>query len=184
MSAKEAGRRIVAGAGRASQSGKAHKRVIYPALIVLVAVIALVVTLTTGAFALDTGAKDPTVAVDNSGVGTVPWDTPEQVTSPGDSIYATLSLPSGTSTASHYLWATGYGFSLPSNAQILGLQLSINRSTNSSSSGARDNALYLVYNGSTLGSNAGRTTTNWPNGSLGSYTYGSASDLSLWGGPL
>jgi len=105
VSAKEAGRRILTGAVRASQSGKAHKSVIYPALIVLLAVIALVVTLTTAAFAATSGPNNPTTAVDNSGTGSVPWTTPENVISPG-AAYATAAVTSSSaSTISGYrLW--------------------------------------------------------------------------------
>src|SRR5437870_5126048 len=59
--------------------------------------------------------------VDDSGIGTVAWVNPGNATT-SDNVYATAT-PGGPNKASHFLKCTGFGFSIPSNATIQGIQV-------------------------------------------------------------
>jgi hypothetical protein len=129
-----------------------------------------------------TFAQTP-VGPNNAGTGTnVPisnnadWSNPGYITTDG-SPYATVNNL-GAGANSDYLQATGYGFSIPSDAIITGIQVTINRfGALSIGIGCRDNAVYLVKNNviQTTANNKA-TTTTWPS-SFGTATYGSSSDL-------
>jgi hypothetical protein len=111
-----------------------------------------------------------------NGPGTISWSNPGNITTAG-SPYATASLT--TSANSEYLEGTGYGFSIPTNATISGIQVTINRqsSANTGGNSINDVTVSLIKGGTITGSNKA-TTTDWPT-SLGTATYGGTSDL--WG---
>jgi len=127
-----------------------------------------------------------TVGPNNAGTGTnvaigsnTDWSNPGNITATGTP-YATCTFANGTNT--DYLQATNFGFSIPSTATILGIQVLINRNgTQTIGVGVRDNALYLVKNVSgspeiqTSGDNKANSTT-WPT-SFGTDSYGTTSDL-------
>lgn len=119
----------------------------------------------------------PTAASTSNAVGTIAWTNAGNVKA-RDAAYATAVLPSGTQT--NWLIATGFGFSIPTAATIVGIQAQI----------------YLFYTGT-----PGFTVTTYPRlvkaGAIqsgaftqqtgtGSYAsgwigyYGAATDL--WGG--
>src|SRR3989344_5150443 len=103
------------------------------------------------------------------------WTSPGNITTVG-SPYATVSLGS---SASDYLQATNYGFSIPGTATINGIQVTINRKSNSDSGGKSidDDVVKLIKGGIISGSDKA-TNTDWPT-SLGTASYGGVSDL--WG---
>jgi hypothetical protein len=111
-----------------------------------------------------------------TGQGTVAWSNPGNITTVGTP-YATASL--GTHATSNYLEGTNYSFSIPSNATIVGIQVTINRysSANSGGNSINDVTVSLIKGGAITGNNKA-TTTDWPT-SFGTASYGSASDL--WG---
>ena len=123
------------------------------------------------------GPNTSGAAANNNATGATAWTNPGNITTAG-SPYATAAM--GAGGTSNYIVATSYGFSLPANANIQGIQVSINRSTTTFISGTRDRFLYLVKGGTiqTSGNNKAVTGTTWPT-SLTVANY--ASNTDLWG---
>jgi hypothetical protein len=141
-------------------------------------VVAICITMV-GAIALGQTTVGPNNAGTGSNVngpGTMSWSNPGNITTAG-SPYATASLTAHAT--SEYLEGTNYGFSIPTNATIVGIQVTINRQSSSSGGGnsVNDITVSLIKGGTITGDNKA-TTTDWPT-SLGTASYGSASDL--WG---
>jgi hypothetical protein len=121
---------------------------------------------------------DPPPAGSGGGSGSaITWSNPSRVTI-NDGSASTVTLPIGTST-SHYLKATNFGFSIPTNATILGVQVAINgkRSASQPSVGR----VYL-YKGSIqmnsvkfFGSQV--ATSNFSTGVFTTLTFGDSTDL-------
>jgi hypothetical protein len=112
----------------------------------------------------------------DAGTGTgTGWTTPENISTTNN---ATISIAKGGT--SNRLSATNYGFSIPSNATIKGVQVAIRRLSSNSSS-LQDNAVNLIVGGNVVGNNNGATSTNWPT-TIGTANYGSTTDL--WGATL
>lgn len=81
-------------------------------------------------------------------------------------------------TATYYLKATNFGFSI--SGTIDGITVAIERQGVSfSGQKFRDFSLKLVKSGSVTGSDYAATSTDWPNGTDATATYGGATDL--WG---
>lgn len=113
------------------------------------------------------GPRSPSAASGTS------WTNPGNVYTSNNG-YATYSVPgNGTSNA---LTISGFGFTLPAGAGILGIRVDIERSA-SASSRLRDQTVQLVKAGAPTGSNRAVTTTYGTSDST--RTYGSTSDL--WG---
>jgi hypothetical protein len=108
------------------------------------------------------------------GPGTISWSNPGNITTAGTP-YATAAL--STSATSEYLQGTNYGFSIPTNATIDGIQVTIRRQSSSCGGGnsINDITVRLIKGGTITGDNKA-TTTDWPT-SLGTATYGGAADL-------
>jgi len=65
---------------------------------------------------------------DNSGVGTKAWSEPSKAEGAPDGQHASASVASGKSgVTTHYLKATNFGFSIPTGATIVGIELSVIR---------------------------------------------------------
>lgn len=121
------------------------------------------------------GPHDAGTGANVTGIGTVAWANPGNITDP-DSPYATASVSAGNTT--NYLRGTNYGFNIPSNATILGIQVAIRRTSNQSLGyGMRDNVVSLVKDNTIVGNNLA-TTSIWPT-SFGIANYGGTSNL--WG---
>ncbi len=130
------------------------------------------------ALAATLGPNNPGVGADVSGVGTVTWTNPGNITTPTGAPYVTATLAAGTT--SHYLRATNYNFNIPYGSTINGIELQINhQSSGTSNPSINDNVVSLVKGGVITGQNKAQTAVNWPRGAFGIATYGSASDL--WG---
>jgi hypothetical protein len=106
----------------------------------------------------------------------VAWTNPGNITTPG-SPYATASLTGHAN--SQWLEGTNYGFNIPSNASIVGIQVTISRysSSNAGGNSINDVNVSLIKGGTMTGDNKS-TPTDWPT-SLGTASYGGVSDL--WG---
>ena len=91
-----------------------------------------------------TPATNARTGADVSGTGTGIWLNPTNITA-ADSNYASVTLSSSTS---HYLQGSNYGFALPSNAAINGIQVTIGRYESGQSSGndVRDSVVSLMKN--------------------------------------
>jgi hypothetical protein len=132
-----------------------------------------------GAIALGQTTVGPNNAGTGSNVngpGTISWSNPGNITTAG-SPYPTASIT--THATSEYLEGTNYGFSIPSNATIVGIQVTINRysSANSGGNSINDVTVSLIKGGAITGDNKA-TSTDWPT-SFGTASYGGPSDL--WG---
>jgi hypothetical protein len=87
-----------------------------------------------------------------SGVGTVSWSDPNNITLPGGAPYATVVLKK-TNLISNYLQGTQYGFAIPSNAIIFGISVVINRQSDFHNPSIMDNTIRLVKGGTIVGNN-------------------------------
>lgn len=121
---------------------------------------------------LTRGPNNPRIGASISGIGSVAWINPENITT-NNSLYATAALTNAASI-SNYLYARDYGFNIPGNAIITGIQVIVNRSSSHSNS-IQDNVVKLIVNGNIAGINKARIGS-WPT-SMTSVTYGSSSDM-------
>ena len=83
-----------------------------------------------------------------------------------------------TSSISNYLYCSGYGFSLPVNATVIGIMASFKKYADSGKS-AIDNSVKLFENASSVGNDKGTSTVNWVDTGPTWYDYGSSTDT--WG---
>jgi len=102
------------------------------------------------------------------------WSHEERI-SANDNSYTDTDVNKNSSSKT--LSATDFGFSIPSDATIDGIQVTIGRKAEDSSS-IQDRSVRLIKNGSQTGDNNGATSTNWPT-SENVASYGSTSNL--WG---
>ena len=113
-----------------------------------------------------------------AGIGTYAWTVPANIVS-NNNVYATVDLPGGGTATSNYVAGRSYGFAIPTNATINGIQVVVGRYTSGTSDPLiRDHVVSLVKGGVITGDNKAVTGTNWPT-TEGAATYGSVSDL--WG---
>lgn len=110
--------------------------------------------------------------------GTFPWNNPGNIAF-DDNVYAYVNMNVGSSD---YLMATNYGFSIPAEATILGIRVTVGRyqfvPPNCSVKKISDRYVYIVKNGSVTGNNYGAIGLVWPTTET-PITYGSMYDL--WG---
>lgn len=118
--------------------------------------------------------RSPGTLADDAGVGTVAWSSPGNAAASDDSRAATGSM--GSSDVSHYLKCTGFGFSIPSDHDVLGIELAVEwRDT---SWGARQNRLRIVKAGVIGSDTAHDASTNLPDSDTVERFGG---DFDLWG---
>jgi parallel beta-helix repeat protein len=116
---------------------------------------------------------------DNNAVGSVTWTNPNNITNSAGNQYATANV--GASAITHYLQGTDFKFSIPTDATINGISVTIRRQYSGGGGGGaqiRDSGIYLLKTGAVVGNNLANTGSNWPN-SMGNATYGGTSNL--WG---
>lgn len=118
--------------------------------------------------------------VNNTGVGSFAWSSPENAAS-SNNVRASAGILLGvfSSANSNYLIATGFGFSIPSYASVCGVEVVVEKSAGGLGLGSSiiDNAVYLVKGGAVTGSNQA-SGSNWA-ASDNLTTYGGSG--SLWG---
>ncbi len=90
-----------------------------------------------------TGAKAPGTLADDASFGAIAWTNPGNAAS-SDNVYATAAF-TGAGT-SHYLKATNFGFSIPSDARINGVTTTIERAC-AAGGVVTDNFVFLVVAG-------------------------------------
>jgi hypothetical protein len=120
------------------------------------------------------GPNNPATAIDSPAIGSVAWLDPGNVSQPGTP-YATAVLD--RSVVSHYLQGTGYGFSIPEEAIVVGIELTVNRQVVEHNAGLSDNSVRLLKGGSVVGTDKFNTTP-WTT-VFTAVTYGGSTDL--WG---
>ena len=68
--------------------------------------------------------NSPAMSIDDSSIGAVAWGAPDNATV-ADGAFAGVTMDPGA--VSHYLMATGFNFSLPTNAVVDGITASLLR---------------------------------------------------------
>jgi hypothetical protein len=118
------------------------------------------------------GPNFPSTVVDDATVGTLAWTNPANA-EVDDGVFATRSLSS--ISTSHYLKATGFGFSIPSGATINGILAEVK--VKGADGLSRDNSIRLVQGGVISGTDlsAGVSVTT----TLAYRSFGGPSNL--WG---
>jgi MSHA biogenesis protein MshQ len=120
-----------------------------------------------------TVTMNPGSCVNATGIGTVAWaPSPTTNVNASDNLYATATV-NGTT---NYLKCTGYNFSIPSTATILGVVVNVERNS-SSTSRTTDGAMRLVKAG-VIGTVDRSTTTTWTTTDV-VQAHGASNDL--WG---
>jgi MBG domain (YGX type)/Bacterial Ig-like domain (group 3) len=142
----------------------------YYVLILLIFFLALSVTF---ASAYTEGPINPASGTNVGGIGSEPWLNPDQVTQPGDP-YASVMLYQ-FHTESNYLQGTQYGFNIPTDMVITGIEVTINRMSSAHSPSIHDNVVSLVKNGSVVGINYA-SDARWPT-VMTVATYGGPGDM-------
>lgn len=107
-------------------------------------------------------------------IGAIPWDNVGNIATSDNNNSTAGLLVLGTNT--NYLVASGFNFSIPNNATICGISVSVERSRTGIGT-ISDNAIYLYRMGNDVGSNHAAGGA-WP-GSDQIATYGGENDL--WG---
>jgi hypothetical protein len=126
------------------------------------------------ALAYTAGPLSPGLGSNVPGIGSEPWLNPNDVTTPG-SPYASVTLYQDHRT-SNYLQGTQYSFDIAPEMEILGIELTVNRMSNSAN--FYDNEVKLVRGGTVVGENKADTVNAWPN-TFKTSVYGGPTDL--WG---
>lgn len=144
-------------------------------IIAALVIVILTITFTpvTQVFADSSGPNFPKIGTDDSSVGTIPWLFPALINA-NDGLYVTAVI--GTNDRTHYLQGADFGFNIPTDATINGIQVIIGRYSSNSSS-IRDFNVRLVKGGSVVGENRAKQTY-WPTSEIWE-SYGSVTDL--WG---
>lgn len=134
---------------------------------------ALVVCQAGYAQAITQGPKSPTTVVDDASFGGASWFPPGNA-SASDDMYAQVA-PAGSPT--HYLKATNFGFSIPAPAQILGIEVIVERKAALAMPALTDSRARIVKGG-VIGASEHALGGAWPTADA-TATYGTPSDL--WG---
>ncbi|MFN9476459.1 hypothetical protein [Acidovorax sp.] len=123
---------------------------------------------------METTHKIPGSAVTSG--GTTVWQNPTQI-GQDDNVNATM-VASSTATANAYLRATNYGFGIPANAQLNGIEVKVAKAATGGTAGQiTDDTVQLVLNGAAQGSNLASGTA-WPSTETVA-TYGGPANM--WG---
>jgi hypothetical protein len=130
--------------------------------------------------AVTTPVRNAGTGTNVTGVGTVAWTSPGNVISDNNS-YATVAVSGGA--ISNYLQATNFGFSIPTEATITGITVTIGRFESATGTGTdvRDNVVQLIKGGVVTGTNLAVTGTDWPTTET-ALAYGGTTNL--WGNTL
>lgn len=120
------------------------------------------------------GPNFPGTGADITGIGTIPWTNTGNIFA-DDFSYARANL--GLNTTTHYLQGNNFSFSIPTDAVILGIQVTIGRYQSTGvGAGVHDNVVRLIKGGIITGNNYA-TAIEWGTSISATATYGSSSDL-------
>ena len=130
-----------------------------------------------------TSATSPSTSSNNTAIGSFSWSTTSMSLSSDDN-YATAGHLLGvlSSANSNYLFATNFGFSIPSTATICGVVIQVEASCTGLliGSSVTDNSVRLISGGAVTGTNKAKSGV-WP-GTDAISSYGGNGDL--WGTTL
>ena len=137
-------------------------------------ILMLLVIPASSALAASAGPNDPALGTNlDRPAGTEPWIDPGNIAGPGYAIVDLYHLHQ----YSEYLQGTQYGFSIPADATITGIEVRINRLAVGPPPSIYDTEVSLVINDVVVGDNKA-SALPWP-ASFEIATYGSPTDL--WG---
>jgi hypothetical protein len=148
-----------------------------PNLLVVVLIFAFFYLLSVSLIYADSLTNSPGTMADDATVGTKTWSNANNAKA-SDNSYATFS-GAGVRSTSHYLKATNFGFSIPSEATINGISVEIERKETLNDFGVQDVAISIVKSDGTIGTTNKSTGAEWPYPSDAYTSFGSSSDL--WG---
>lgn len=114
---------------------------------------------------------------DDSGVGSVAWANPGNITTPGLDSYSQIGTL-GSGVVSHYLKATNFGFTIPPGATIVGIQAEF---MTTQIGECADERVRIVKGGTVQSTDRSKpgAAASWSSGAFLSRNYGGSSDL--WG---
>jgi hypothetical protein len=154
---------------------KSHKSIFQYVAVISIIIILTSISPISKALADTAGPYDPSSGTNQEGIGTEVWQSPENITSSG-SPYATATLYHAH-LQSNYLQGTNYNFAIPPEATIAGIEVQINRKSDSRNPNVIDTEVRLVKGGQIVGDNKA-LPDSWPT-TLTVATYGGPTDL--WG---
>lgn len=125
-----------------------------------------------------TGPFSPGSVSNKTGLGSFAWSNPSNAMA-SDDVRATVALPDGFGNESQWLWASDFGFSIPSGAPILGVKAEVERSTTAGTGMFSPSVQLTRGTGSPQGTNKGGTGDVWPVNIDTYAVYGGEADL--WG---
>ncbi len=148
------------------------------AAVALLVIAAVLATLPAGTTAATSGPRYPGTAASVDGPGYAAWTDPGYIAA-DDTSYATSYVPQYSGQdSSEDLQGTNYGFSIPLDATINGISVTIGRYSGYYwGTVLNDQDLYLIKAGAKVGTDHA-SGSGWPT-SIGTANYGSTSDL--WG---
>ncbi len=155
---------------------KSNKSILQSVIVILIIIILISVTPLSTALADTIGPFDPHSGINQTDIGSEEWQNPDEITSPGSPLYATVTLRHGH-LESNYLQGTDYRFTIPAEATIEGIEVQINRMSDSRNPNVVDTEVRLVKGGKIVGANRA-LPDSWPT-TLTLVTYGGPTDL--WG---
>lgn len=159
-----------------------HNKFIFRGLMIVFTLLTVAVLSSSTAAAGSTGPYNAGSGTNVPGAGTIDWQNPGEITSPG-SPYAIATL-TRYDRYSNYLQGTNYSFDIPAEAVITGIEVVINRMSSGSSPSIYDNVVSLVKAGENPGESVlvgdnKASTDQWTKTAFTNATYGSPTDL--WG---
>ncbi len=154
---------------------KSLKAVLRGTIIFVIIALLSVALPISSALAYSDGPRDPGAGTNETGVGTETWQNPGNITVSG-SPYAEVTLYH-LHLVSNYLQGSQYGFAIPADAAITGIEVSINRMSRLRNPSISDNEVRLVKGGAVVGDNKA-IDLPWPT-TLATAVYGGPADL--WG---
>lgn len=121
------------------------------------------------------GPSNAGTGADDSAVGTLTWTNPGNITA-SDDVYATISTVSSTTT--HYLKGTNFGFTIPVGSTIVGIQCFLERKYAGGGATVTDSRISIVKSNGSVGTTNKSVGAAWTTSDVVA-SYGSISDL--WG---
>jgi hypothetical protein len=128
-----------------------NKKTIFRVLLVIMVFLMILALPTPSVLAFSDGPLDPGQGINVDQNGGVAWQDPTEIVTPG-SPYATATLTQG-SLYSDYLVGTGYGFDIPDDVTITGIEVTVNHRVDDHNANIMDNELRLVKDGLVVGEN-------------------------------
>ena len=109
------------------------------------------------------GPNNFSTFVDDASIGNKAWSNPASAQTSNDvRSSAYLSQAGGGTDVTHYLKATGPGFTIPSDAAIVGIAFDLERQADGTANGAQDNSVKFVKGGVIQGNDLKKTGVTWP----------------------